>query len=73
MAELVHLHLREVDLELLADLQNLPNDAVRQFQHLLTKSSVGALLTIATNEQRCELETHADCSRAVVAIMLASI
>lgn len=50
MAELVELHLCEVDVELLADLQDLLDNAVRQLQQLLTKSSIGAFFAIAANQ-----------------------
>jgi hypothetical protein len=67
------LDLREVDLEVLADVEDLPDDLVREIEHLLSQSSVCSLLAVATNKKRCKFEAQADGSRSIVAIVLAGI
>lgn len=73
MAELVQLHLSEVDFQLFTDVQNLLNDTVGKFEHLLAKSSIRTFLAISSNKQRRKLEAHADSSRPIVAIVFARI
>ena len=65
--------MREVDLEVLADVEDLPDNFVREVEHLLSQSSVCSLLAVATNKKRCKFEAQADGSRSIVAIVLASI
>jgi hypothetical protein len=56
MTELVQLDLSKVDVQLLADIENLLDDAVRKLQHLLAESRIGTLLTVATDQERSKLE-----------------
>lgn len=60
MTEFKELDLSEVDIEGLADVKNLPNDLVRQVEHLLAQASIGSFFTVAANEQRCKLKAHTD-------------
>ena len=71
VAELVQLDLGEVDVEVLADVENLPDNLVGQFKHLLAETGVSGLLAIATDKQGCKLEAQADSPGSVVSVMLA--
>ena len=73
VAELEELDLGEIDLEILADVKDLPDDLVGEVKHLLAQCAVSSLLAVASNKQRRKLEAHANRPGAVVAIMLTGV
>jgi len=60
MTELGKLHLGEVDLQALTNLNDLPDDTVGELKGLLAQNCVGTLLTITSDQQGCQFESMAN-------------